>query len=220
MSDRPYELAGDHITLEHSADGTSTLRFSDQGIGRSCGTCTLCCKLVPVPGPPLHKPAGVKCRHQRTGKGCLIHAERPFACRVWACRWLADRETAGMPRPDRSHYVIDIQEDYIEQVYEDGTRYRCGVIQVWIDPAFRAASRAPELRAYMLGIAERYRMATILRYNAREAVVVFPPPLTGDGEWHEIADGTVVIRSEDDAAVMDDLKRYELGFADQPEGRP
>lgn len=180
-----YALAGDKIVLTHEGD-TTTLTFNDKGTGRECGACTLCCKLCPVPGAPLHKPAGVKCKHQRAGKGCSIYASRPFACRSWACRWLCDSETAGMPRPDRCHYVIDIKDDYVEMVQDDGTRHKIGVIQVWVDPAFRDAWKAPELRAYMLRMATDYRMATIIRFSSLVAITVFPPPLSEDRQWHEI----------------------------------
>src|SRR4051794_17505970 len=108
------ELGGDAITLTHEEDGSSTIHYGEKGTGRICGGCTLCCKLPPIPGPPLHKPAGVPCVPAKSGKGCSISASRPFACRAWACRCLADKETAGMPRPDRCHYVIDIEDDYIE----------------------------------------------------------------------------------------------------------
>ena len=207
---RPYTLAGDRITLTHKADGTSTLSFSDQGTGRVCGGCTACCKLPPIPGPPLYKPAGVRCRHARTGKGCSIYATRPMPCRVWACRWLADKETAGMPRPDRCHYVIDIIEDYIELVPDGGgERQRVGVLQVWVDPAFRDAYKAPELRAYMLRMAAEHRMATIIRYSSREAFTIFPPPIAADGQWHEARNGKVVSRDDADRRIMAELQDFE-----------
>jgi hypothetical protein len=133
-------------------------------------------------------------------------------CRVWACRWLADKETAGMPRPDRCHYVIDLTDDYVEMVPHDGgERRRIGVVQVWVDPAYRDAYRAPELRDYMLRMAKEHSMATIVRYSSREAVTIFPPPLSEDGEWHEIRDGKVVDRTALDRQVMRDLERYEGG---------
>jgi Fe-S-cluster containining protein len=215
VADDVYNLAGDRITLTHAPDGTSTLHFSDKGTGRVCGGCTACCKLPPIPGPPLHKPAGVRCKHARTGKGCSIYSTRPMACRVWACRWLADKETAGMPRPDRAHYVIDIQEDYIEMVPHDGgPKQRVGVIQVWVDPAYRDAYKAPELRAYMLRMAVDHRMATIVRFSSREAVTIFPPPICEDRQWHEVLDGKIVDRTALDRQVMEELERYEVGFSD------
>jgi hypothetical protein len=207
----PVELAGDRITLTHDGDH-DTIHFSDKGTGRVCGDCQLCCKLLPVPGAPLHKPANTRCQHQRTGKGCGIYATRPTACRVFACRWLADAECAGMKRPDRSHYVVDINPDYVEAVDNaTGQRTKIGVIQVWVDPHYRDAYRAPELRRYMLHIAERYRMATIVRYSSTEAFTVFPPPLASDGQWHEEG-GTVLARTPDEREI---LARYKVGLAEE-----
>jgi hypothetical protein len=201
----PYDLAGDHVRLTHDGN-KDILHFSATGTGRVCGSCSLCCKLLPIPGPPLHKPAGVRCQHQRTGKGCTVYADRPMACRVFACRWLADLETAGMPRPDRCHYVIDLTGDYVELVHDTGERQKVGVVQVWVDPAFPDAWRAPELRAYMLRIAIDYRMATIIRFSSRDALTVFPPPLATDGQWHEQRGG-IVSRDPVDYQIMADLER-------------
>lgn len=199
------ELAGDRITVERNANGDDVISFGDKGTGRLCGSCSLCCKLLPVPGPPLHKVAGVRCKHVKVGKGCAIYAARPMACRAFACRWLADRDTAGMPRPDRCHYVIDIANDYVEAVdHATGERTRIGVIQVWVDPAFRDAYHDPALRAYMLRMAERFGWATIVRYSSREAITVFPPPLADDRQWHEMG-GDIVTRDAVDAQIMADL---------------
>lgn len=180
----PVELGGNHMKIVEGSNGTTTITFDDVGTGRVCGSCTACCKLVPV--PTIGKQAGVKCQHQRFGKGCMIYADRPFACRTWACRWLADPDTAGMPRPDRCHYVIDMTWDYVTMT-EDGTGKvtNLPVIQVWVDPAFRDAYRAPELRAYMARMAEQYRAATIVRWSRRDAIVVFAPCLNSGGVWHE-----------------------------------
>jgi hypothetical protein len=185
-------LAGDHVTITHEGN-TTTLTFSDKGTGRVCGGCTLCCKLLPVPGPPLNKPDNVRCQHARSGRGCGIYADRPFSCRVFVCRWLADTETAGQRRPDRAHYVIDLAEDYVELVQDTGERRKIGVIQVWVDPAWPDAWRAPELRAYILRMAEQHGMAAIIRWSAADAMTVFAPPLASDGEWHEER-GIMVIR--------------------------
>jgi hypothetical protein len=208
MSDY-YQLAGDKIVLEHEG-GSSTLRFGDTGTGRVCGACSLCCKLLPVPGPPLNKPANTRCQHQKHSKGCAIYTKRPMPCRVFACRWLADRETAGMPRPDRCHYVIDIETDYVEAIDNaSGERRKIGVIQVWVDPAFPLAHRSPDLRAYMLRMAEQHGYATIIRYNSKDAFVVFPPPLATDHQWHEES-GQIVGRSRA-AKEADILQRYRVG---------
>lgn len=177
-------LEGDFPIIEYDADGSTTIRYSSLGDGRVCGDCQLCCKLVPVPS--IEKPAGKRCRHQRTGKGCMIYGHHPFDCRSWSCRWLADREnTDGMSRPDRAHFVIDLVPDSIKQTFEDGTERQIGVIQVWIDPAFPAVIRGAELRRYMAHMAEKFGYPTLVRFNARDAICIFPPVLTGDGQWHE-----------------------------------
>jgi hypothetical protein len=199
-----YELAGDHITIEQKADGV-TVNFTDHGTGRQCGACQLCCKLLPV--PTLHKAAGTKCRHAKVGKGCTIYASRPGPCRTWSCRWLADRETAGMPRPDRCHYVIDLVTDYVRAVPNDGGPVLVfNVMQVWVDPAFPDAHRAPELRQYMLRMAEKYQLGTIVRFDSERAITIFPPPVSADRQWHEINDGKIEARNELERQVLVDFE--------------
>lgn len=53
---------------------------------RSCGTCTLCCKVFGV--DPLNKPRNTWCEHCDIGKGCRIYEDRPDECRSFECLWL------------------------------------------------------------------------------------------------------------------------------------
>jgi hypothetical protein len=80
---------------------------------RECGDCQLCCKLVPV--PEIGKLAGQRCKNQRFRKGCALYHTpfKPITSNTWNCRWLVNDDTADLPRPDRSHYVIDINPDYL-----------------------------------------------------------------------------------------------------------
>jgi hypothetical protein len=197
---------GNKMVFEEDADGSATFKFDDKGIGRSCGDCQLCCRLLPI--PPLHKPAGQRCKYQQVRKGCTIYENRPYVCRSWSCRWMADATTAGMPRPDRCHYVIDLSYDTAIMGQD-----RVSCLQVWIDPNYPDAHKAPELRRYMLLIAEKWRSPTIIRWGSRQAMLVFPPPLTSDGEWHE--DRTAVIAPNGErhdfsgvTATMDDGTVY------------
>jgi hypothetical protein len=153
---------------------------------RRCGECTLCCKLLP--NVALDKRAGARCVHQRHGKGCAIYLTRPMECQTWSCRWLAAAdETAGMSRPDRSHYVIDALPDMIRLNPNDGgDPIELQAMQIWIDPAFPATQNDAQLRAYMLKMAREYGMASLLRWSNRDGTAVFPPPLNADGEWHEV----------------------------------
>ena len=196
----PAQLAGDRMRMAVDDEGTATFTFDDKGTGRVCGSCQLCCKLVPV--PPLAKPAGSRCRHQKTGKGCGIYADRPFACRTWGCRWLIDPDAAALPRPDRAHFVVDMDEDYVTMRPNDGGEpIKIPVIQVWVDPAFPDAHRQPTLRAYMLAMAQQYRVATILRWSSTRALTVFPPPMNADGEWHEQG-GTIEARTPEERQIL------------------
>lgn len=202
MTERPM-FAGERMRMAVDAEGTATFTFDDVGTGRVCGSCQLCCKLVPV--PPLAKPAGTRCRHQKAGKGCGIYVDRPFACRSWGCRWLIDPEAAALPRPDRAHFVVDMEEDYVRLQPQDGGEARkVPVIQIWVDPAFPEAHRQPALRAYMLMMAERHRVATILRWSSREALTVFPPPLTNGAGWQEMG-GTIEARTPEERKILLDF---------------
>lgn len=87
---------------------------------RTCGDCSLCCKLLGV--PELSKPAGVWCdlvRIELEGTkpglgfrptGCSTYSVRPKACSDFSCLWLQS-EAAGYAmdddlRPDRSKVVF------------------------------------------------------------------------------------------------------------------
>jgi hypothetical protein len=130
----------------------------------------------------------------------VIYANRPRCCKSWSCRWLADPLTAGMPRPDRCHYVIDLGYDYITIAQHDGTKQKVPALQVWVDPAFPHAHRASELRAYMLMMANKWGVVTIVRFDSWKSVVVIPPPSVSDGQWHEIWDA---VRVEEDDPVRE-----------------
>jgi hypothetical protein len=180
-------LARDHLTVTETDDGTSVFTFGDKGTGRICGDCQLCCRLVATQLDDQYKPAGVKCQHARYGKGCTIHARRPLACRTWSCRWLADPNTSGMPRPDRCHYVIDLMpEEMVLQPPGGGEPIKVAAVLVYLDPEFPDAHRAPELRAYLLRMAQRHGAPAVVRMNGRDVLALIPPPLTPDGAWREI----------------------------------
>lgn len=151
---------------------------------RQCAGCTLCCKLLPVDLPSGKKPAGERCSHQRTGKGCSIYAKRPLSCRMWNCRWLVEDDTADLRRPDRTHYVIDILPDYITLEPHDGSAsVNVEVVQVWVDPDYPDAWRDPALLAY-LDRRGKEGIAGLIRWGSGEGMTVFPPSMASDGEFH------------------------------------
>jgi len=177
---------------------------------RECGSCQLCCKLMPMQPesqervqrltgnmieagmaepqdffnmtPAFEKPAGERCQHQKHGKGCAIYAKRPFGCRIWSCRWLVAHNVEGLKRPDQGHYVVDLMPDTIQMDMQDGDGLqKYAVMQVWLDPKYPDAHRDPGLRAYI----QREGQPAIIRYNAHDGFVLFPPITTTDNKWHE-----------------------------------
>jgi Fe-S-cluster containining protein len=72
--------------------------------GRSCGSCSLCCKLYPV--RELRKPAGQWCVHTVRGGGCADHANRPRTCRQFFCSWLLDATLGPAWKPETARFVL------------------------------------------------------------------------------------------------------------------
>jgi len=72
--------------------------------GRSCGTCSLCCKVYSI--KELRKPAGRWCVHCVRGGGCNIHADRPPSCREFFCSWLVDPNLGPAWKPEVSRFVL------------------------------------------------------------------------------------------------------------------
>lgn len=172
-----------------ASGSTGWVLFGDPVRGRSCGSCTACCFQLPSPLPtaPGHKEANTRCEWQ-CSKGCRHYERRPRACQFWSCAWLIHENTAELRRPDRSGYIVDPNPDHVLANGEP-----LSVVQVWIDPARPDAHRAPELRAYLLRLAEEHGMAALIRFNSRDGFTLFAPPLTRDGEWHEARDEAGVI---------------------------
>ena len=76
--------------------------------GRSCGACSLCCKLALV--EELDKPAGVWCRHCAPGRGgCTIYETRPPVCRNWSCCWIQDARLGQEWYPLTSKMILSME---------------------------------------------------------------------------------------------------------------
>lgn len=156
---------------------------------RTCGGCTLCCKLLPVGS--LGKGANTRCQHQHVGKGCAVYAQLENVspeCRLWSCMWLVDPdpEAAKLHRPDRCHYVIDILPDIARATPDDGGEpWEFLQMQVWVDPAYPEAADDPTLRAWIEHIAATRNMPALIRFGSRAGYTLAPPSMTG-GEWKKI----------------------------------
>lgn len=155
---------------------------------RGCGGCTLCCKLLPVKA--LAKGAGVKCAHQKAGKGCRVYHQPekgfPLECGYWNCGWLVGDAPEG--RPDRLRYVIDILPDTIAAHDEEkGEALLIPVVQVWCDPDAPMAWNNDEFKTWLVD--KKHGYAVIVRFDNVKAIVVIPPYMNTERKWivHETA---------------------------------
>lgn len=77
---------------------------------RSCGECSLCCKLAKI--VELDKPEGVWCRHCAPGRGgCTIYETRPPVCRNWHCLWMLRPELGPEWQPLISKIILYHEND-------------------------------------------------------------------------------------------------------------
>lgn len=156
---------------------------------RRCGSCTLCCRLLPV--RELDKPANTRCRHQGR-QGCAVYHRPgfPVSCEVWSCRWLVADDTEDMPRPDRCGWVIDIMPDAVRlRNNETGDIQEVEIVQIWVEPGCVALSDKRLIR-YIERQAKR-GVAVLLRYGSKRATAVFGSAMASDGKMHVIGDEQV-----------------------------
>jgi hypothetical protein len=74
---------------------------------RTCGACSLCCKLLPIAA--LDKPHDRWCVHCRPGAGgCTIYETRPEPCRSFSCHWLADASFGEHWFPQTSKMLVQV----------------------------------------------------------------------------------------------------------------
>jgi hypothetical protein len=184
---------------------------------RPCGSCTLCCKLVPVQEgaallegdtvtaslPLFNKPAGQWCEHCDKSRGCKIYERRPKSCREWSCAWLCDPALPPQLEPRRCHVVIDCVSDNIRVTLPDGTAQVRPVVQMWCDPAYPRAWRAPVVAAAMSYYAKRFGFVTLVRFNQERGIVVAPPEISASGRWEEVESNVAIDRQEFQNQIAD-----------------
>jgi hypothetical protein len=149
---------------------------------KSCGSCSLCCKLVPV--AEIEKPRNTWCPHC-TKPGCAIYDDRPRGCRQWNCYWLLKDDWPAELEPRRCHVVVDIVTEVI--TYRDTEtgepKHPWDAIQLWVDPAFPHAHRNPLLRALLAEMCEKIDVLVLVRTGLRQFLLI--PPHANKGEWWE-----------------------------------
>ena len=130
--------------------------------GRSCGSCSLCCKLLRI--DEFHKPEGRWCSHCAPGRGgCLIYEDRPSECRNFYCAWLTANDVGPEWNPIECKMVL-----YAEM---DGNR-----IAVHVDPskpiAWREEPYYSQLREWATTAVESAQQVVV--YIKNRVIVLLP----------------------------------------------
>jgi hypothetical protein len=130
--------------------------------GRSCGDCSLCCKLVRVDA--FAKPQGIWCAHCAPGgERCRIYDQRPAECRDFYCAWLASPTLGEEWRPNRCKLVLRVEADG-------------RMITVHVDPSDPAAwRREPYFRTLKdLAVRGADRHQQVIVYIRNRVIAIFP----------------------------------------------
>lgn len=127
-------------------DGTHSLPVVNPQVagpaeGRECGSCSMCCKLFPI--PEIGKPADTWCTNFAKHRGCTIWQHRPAVCRVFWCGWAQGMGPARIEegRPDHAGFIV--------HGATDGSNALCVLFDsatvvppAWLDEAVDAANLA------------------------------------------------------------------------------
>lgn len=111
--------------------------------GKSCGSCTMCCKVLVI--EHFDKDAGVLCTYCANKTGCTIYETRPSICREYECDWMMERSLGPQLRPDKVGTIL--QED------SEGDEYHAVV-----DPKTPMAWRHPLVFKALLAKAREGRV--------------------------------------------------------------
>ena len=107
MNQMPPKTIFDLPEEDRAAAAMAIIETGKQRTKRECGSCSLCCKILPVEHvPEISKPVGEWCKHCRPGEGCGIYQSRPAICSAFACMWLMDPSLADYWQPSRSKIVV------------------------------------------------------------------------------------------------------------------
>ena len=101
-------LDASKLTDETAAElSMALIAAARQRSGRSCGSCSQCCKTLSIDASELKKPMDAWCRHCAPAKGgCRVYSERPNVCKAFACGWLLNANIDEAWWPARSKIVI------------------------------------------------------------------------------------------------------------------
>ena len=128
--------------------------------GRSCGDCSLCCKLPRIAA--FDKPVGVWCAHCAPGRGgCTIYDTRPTECRDFYCLWMTSLDLGPEWRPNKCKMFV---------------RLEGSLIAIHVDPSDPTAWRREpffgRIKAFATRAADAGQQVAV--YIKSRVIVVFP----------------------------------------------
>lgn len=128
---------------------------------RSCGTCTLCCKVMKIESAA--SPRGKWCQHCEKGMGCRIYATRPQECRDFYCSFVLDDSMPEYWNPIICGMVITLN-----------TERNCHVI--YVNDGQIGAWRKEPYRQDLFEVSANFfqSMGPILVRAGRRAFAIFP----------------------------------------------
>lgn len=75
---------------------------------RSCGNCTLCCKLLGLKESKKVGDVGTYCSFCDKNVGCTIYEDRGPDCENFNCLWLSQTQIPDSYRPDKLHVMFEL----------------------------------------------------------------------------------------------------------------
>lgn len=134
---------------------------------KSCGTCSLCCKVFEINWLERPKPAGRWCHHCKPGVGCAIWQAVPKGCAEYYCIWRLDPALGPEWRPDVARFLLT-------HAHQEAP------LALLVDPGAPDAHRREPYRTKLAETARGIlvgRGSTIVVFNGRHRSLLFP-----DGE--------------------------------------
>ncbi len=128
---------------------------------RTCGSCTLCCKVMAITA--LKKPMNKWCEFCDKGTGCKIYPTRPSECRTFNCLWLSDENFPDEFKPLRSKIVFTVEHA--------GRR-----VSAHVDAAFPGAWQEKKLYALLkrMSAVQAQKNSQLLVFIGKRAIAVLP----------------------------------------------
>lgn len=127
---------------------------------RSCGECSLCCKLPRI--ETFNKPAGTWCAHCAPGRGgCTIYEKRPTECRDFYCYWLKSDALGPEWRPNKCKMFV---------------RREFNLLAIHVDPsdptAWRREPFFQQIKTFATKAADTKQQVAV--YIKNRVIVIFP----------------------------------------------